>query len=140
MQKSHHTITTKRGVLNGSIPSAIVDSGTTSHVGTALDANKCAFIPTGKRSHKVFKLPDGTKKTASEIQELQHDICQLAKDIHIVPDICKNSLISTTKFAKAGYMTVFDDKEVNVYDTQNTKVIVTWQAIIKRWFDKNANL
>ena len=57
-----------------------------------------------------------------------------------MPDICKNSLISTTKFAKAGYITVFDDKEVNVYDTQNTKVIVTWQAIIKRWFDKNANL
>jgi hypothetical protein len=57
-----------------------------------------------------------------------------------VPDICKNSLISTAKFAKAGYITVFDDEEVNVYNTQNTKVIVTRQAIINRWFDKKANL
>jgi hypothetical protein len=139
-QESHHTITTKRGVLTGSIPSAITNSGASSHVGTALDAYKGAFIPTGKRSHKVFELPDGTKKSASEIQELQHDIRQPAKDIHIMPNICKNSLISTAKFAKAGYITIFDDKEVNVYNAQNTKVIVTWQAIIKGWFGKKANL
>ena len=80
------------------------------------------------------------KKQQVKSRSYRNDICQPAKDIHIVPDICKNSLISTTKFAKAGYMTVFDDKEVNVYDTQNTKVIVTWQAIIKGWFDKKANL
>jgi hypothetical protein len=113
-QESHHTITTKRGVLNGSIPSAIADSGATSHVGTALDAYKSAFIPTCKRSHKVFELPNGTKKPASKIQELQHDICQPAKNIHIVPDICKNSLISTAKIAEAGYITIFVDEEVNV--------------------------
>ena len=140
MQESHHTITTKRGVLNGSIPSVIADSGATSHVGTALDAYKGAFIPTGKRSHKVFELPNGTNKPASKIQELHHDIRQTAKNIHIVPDICKNSLISMAKFAEAGYITIFDDKEVNVYDAQNTKVIVTRQAIIKGWFDKKANL
>ena len=57
-----------------------------------------------------------------------------------MPDICKNSLISTAKFAEAGYITIFDDEEVNVYNAQNTKVIVTWQAIIKGWFDKKANL
>ena len=57
-----------------------------------------------------------------------------------MPDICKNSLISMAKFAEAGYITIFDDKEVNVYDAQNTKVIVTRQAIIKGWFDKKANL
>ena len=67
-QESHHTIATKRGVLNGSIPSTIANSGVTSHIGTTLDAYKGAFIPTGKRSHKVFELPDGTKKPASEIQ------------------------------------------------------------------------
>ena len=57
-----------------------------------------------------------------------------------MPNICKNSLISTAKFAKAGYITIFDNKEVNVYNAQNTKVISTWQAIIKGWFDKKANL
>ena len=57
-----------------------------------------------------------------------------------MPDICKNSLIGTAKFSKAGYITVFGNQEVNVYDAQNTKVIVTWQAIIKGWFDEKANL
>ncbi len=114
-----------------SISDAIANSGATSHVGTTPDAHKGAFIPTDKRSHKVFELPNGTKKPASEIQELQHNIRQPTKDIHIVPDICKNSLISMAKFAKAGYITIFDNKEVNVYNAQNTKVIVTRQAIIK---------
>ncbi len=35
---------------------------------------------------------------------------------------------------------VFNDKEVNVYNASNTKVIVTSQAIWRGWLDKDANL
>ncbi len=35
---------------------------------------------------------------------------------------------------------VFNDKEVNVYDASNTKVIMTRQAVLRGWLDKDANL
>jgi hypothetical protein len=71
---------------------------------------------------------------------LHHDIRQPAKDLHIVLNIPTNSLISTAKFAETGYITVFNDKEVNVYNASNTEVIVTRQAILRGWLDKDANL
>ncbi len=49
-------------------------------------------------------------------------------------------LISTAKFAEAGYITVFYNKEVNVYNASNTEVIVTRKAILRGWLDKDANL
>jgi hypothetical protein len=49
-------------------------------------------------------------------------------------------LLSTTKFATAGYVTVFDGEEVNIYDASNTEVIITREAILRGWFDKTANL
>jgi hypothetical protein len=39
-----------------------------------------------------------------------------------------------------GYITVFDGKEVNIYDASNTEVIITRKAILRGWFDKTANL
>ena len=109
-------------------------------MGTKKDSSKHAFIPTGKPSTKVFQLPDGTRTPASDIQQLHHNVRQPAKDVHIVPTIDKNSLLSIPKFAAAGYITVFDGEEVNIYDAYNTKVIVTREAILRGWFDKTANL
>jgi len=60
--------------------------------------------------------------------------------VHIVPTIDKNSLLSIPKFAAAGYITVFDGEEVNIYEAYNTKVIVTREAILRGWFDKTAIL
>jgi len=109
-------------------------------VGTKKNSSKHAFIPTGKPSTKVFQLPDGTRTPASEIQQLHHNVHQPAKDVHIVTTIDKNSLLSIPKFAAAGYITVFDGEEVNIYDAYNTKVIVTREAILRGWFDNTANL
>jgi hypothetical protein len=129
-----------QGVLNGSIPSTIADSGATSNVSTKKDKAKQAYIPTRKRSSKIFQLPDRTRSPASNMCLLNHDIRQPAPDVHIVPNIPTNLLISTAKFAEAGYIMVFDDKEVNVYNASNIKVIVTRQAILRGWLDKDANL
>ncbi len=104
------------------------------------DSTKHAFIPKGKPSNKVFQLPNRTRTPASDIHQLHHDVRQPAKDVHIVPTIASNSLLSTAKFAAAGYITVFDGKEVNIYDANNTKVSVTREAILPGWFDKKANL
>jgi hypothetical protein len=137
---TNRTQSIRRRVLDGSIPSAIADSGATSHVGTTKDSSKHAFIPTGKPSTKVFQLPDGKRTPASDIQQLHHNVRQLAKDVHIVTTIASNSLLSTAKFTAAGYITVFDGKEVNIYDANNTKVSVTREALLQGWFDKTANL
>ena len=74
------------------------------------------------------------------MSELAHDIRQPAKEVHIVPSIKTHSLLSTAKFAEAGYITVFDDEEVNIYDAQNTTLKVSRGAIVRGWFDKTANL
>ena len=66
----------RRGVLNGSIPSAIADSGATSHVGTTKDSARHAFVPTGNTSNKVFQLPDRTRTPASDIHQLHHNVRQ----------------------------------------------------------------
>ncbi len=89
---------------------------------------------------KNFQLANGTRTPASNICLLHHNVCQRARDVHIVPNIPTNLLISTAKFAEAGYINVFNDKEVNVYNASNTTVIVTRQAILKGWLDMDANL
>jgi hypothetical protein len=94
----------------------------------------------GCTSKKIFQLPDGTRTAASTICELAHNVRQPAKEVHIVPTIKTNSLLSTAKFATAGYINVFDDKEVNIYDAQNTTLKVSRTAILRGWLDKKANL
>jgi hypothetical protein len=49
-------------------------------------------------------------------------------------------LLSTAKFAEAGYITVFNNKEVNIYDAHNTMYKVSRAAILRGWFDKAAKL
>ena len=106
----------KKGVLNGSIP-IVADSAATSSVGTPT----APLIPTRRKSNKIFKLPDGRRTAAATVSELMHNVQQPAKDVHIVPSIESNSLLSTAKFAEAGYITVFDNEEVNIYDAYDTK-------------------
>ena len=116
----------KKGVLDGSIPSIVVDSAVTSSVGTPT----APLIPTGHISTKIFQLPDGSRTAAATVSELAHNVRQPAKDVHIVPSIETHSLLSTAKFAKAGYITVFNNEEVNIYGAQNTTLIVLRGAIL----------
>jgi hypothetical protein len=124
-----HNPKLKEGVMNSTIPSAIVDSGTSSNVGTTKDR----FQPTGRKSDKVFWLLDGSTQAATEIPELPYNVRAPAKDIHITPVINKNSLISTSKLAYMGYITIFDKDTVKMYNAHNTQVIVTREVVINGW-------
>jgi hypothetical protein len=126
----------KKGVLDSSIPSIVADSAAMSSVGTPT----APLIPTGRISNKIFQLPDGTRTAAATVSELAHNVWQPAKDVHIVPSIESNSLLSTAEFAEAGYITVFDNEEVNIYYAHDTKLIVSRGAILRGWFDKTHNL
>ena len=74
------------------------------------------------------------------MSELAHNVRQPVKEVHIVPSIETDSLLSTAKFAEAEYIPVFDKEEVNIYNAQNTMLKVSKGAILRGWFDKTANL
>jgi hypothetical protein len=134
---NHDDEALRRGVLEGSIPSAAADSGATSSVGTKNDSQH--FISTGKRSDKTFRLPNGALETAREISHLATAVRSPARDIHITPGVDETSLISTVKFAEAGYITIFDRDEVNIYDERDTIIKVSRAAILRGWRELGTN-
>ena len=111
----------REGVLNGSIPSGIADSGTTSTVGAEKD--KHLFNAMNEKSNKVFSVANGNMEHATEVKQLQHDLRESARRVDIVPGI-KMTLLSTGKLADADYISVFDKEGVQIYDANNTKIFL----------------
>jgi hypothetical protein len=130
----------KQGVLNGSIPSAIADSGATSSVGTKRDKKRNAFVATGRQLDKAFRMPNGEVEEASNMDELQHDVRHPTKDVHIVPGIERDSLLSIPKFADANYVAIFYKDEVNIYDANKTTIVILRGAILRGWRCNQTNL
>jgi hypothetical protein len=60
----------RQGVLDQSIPCAVVDSSITSSVGTPTDP----FLSTGLQSNKIFCLPNKATEAASKIGKLATDV------------------------------------------------------------------
>ena len=79
---------------------------------------------------KAFRMPNGKIKEASNMDELQHKVRHPAKDVHIVPGIERDSLLSIPKFADTNYIAIFDKDEVNIYDANKTTVVVSREAIL----------
>jgi hypothetical protein len=130
----------KQGVLDGSIPSAVADSGATLSVGTKRDRKRNAFVMTGRQLDKAFRMPNGKVEEASNMDEFQHNVRHPAKDVHIMPGIKRNSLLSIPKFADANYVAIFDKDEVNIYDANKITIIVSRGAILRGWRCKQTNL
>ena len=45
---------------------------------------------------------------------MDYELRDLARSCDIVPGITEDSLVSTSKMADAGYITIFDGKEFNI--------------------------
>ncbi len=119
----------QQGVLIESIPSAVSDTAATS----SAFLPSAPMIPTGTVSMAVFYLPNGATMAATMIYKLHHNLQEPACSVNIVPSLVSNSLFSTVKMVKAGYMAIYNDKEVNFYDTMTTKITVSADAILKGW-------
>jgi hypothetical protein len=117
----------RRGMEDGTIPSTVVDSGCTSGVGTTDDL----CWRTGRTSNKQFILPGSKIVKATKIAEYPFKVQSPAQELHITPGITENSLLSTSKFTAANYITIFDKEEVNIYDANNTIIAVTRGAILR---------
>ncbi len=82
-------------------------------------------------SKKKFVLPGSKIVNATEIAEYPFKVRALAQELHITPGVTKNSLLSTSKFADANYITIFDKEAVNLYDANDTTITVTRGAILR---------
>ena len=58
----------------------------------------------------------------------------------MVPSLADQSLLSGNKFAQAGYVTIGDNQEVNIYDGRTAKIIVSEEAVLKGWFFPKARM
>jgi hypothetical protein len=123
----------KKGILDGSIPSAMADSGATSSIGKKRDRNRKAFARTGRKSNKAFCMPNGKVEEASNIDELHHNVRHPATDVHIMPGIECDSLLSIPKFVDTNYIAIFDKDKVNIYDANKTIITVTLSTILRGW-------
>jgi hypothetical protein len=103
------TNTLGAGVLNGRIPSAVSNTGATSHALLLLAPS----IPTGNRSKVIFHLPNGTTAAASTVNKLLHNALKPTQSANNVPTLANNSLMSTSKFVDSWYTIVYYEKEVN---------------------------
>ena len=52
----------------------------------------------------------------------------------MVPALAGQSLLSASKFAEAGYISVFDVDEVNLYYSRTARIVVSKEAVLKGWF------
>ena len=77
------------------------------------------FIDTSRKSDKIFHYAGGTIAAAEEIKQLRFKLQEEAKDVHMIPGI-QNNLLRTNQFSKAKYITIFDEEEVNIYNSTNT--------------------
>jgi hypothetical protein len=126
----------RQGIMDGTIPSTIADSGATSGVGTKDDPSH----RTSKPSDKQFILPSGQLIQATEKAEYPFNVRAPANELHITLGISQHSRVSTGKYADANYITVFDKDTGNVYNTNNTVITVTKEAILQGWQDKDNKL
>ena len=84
----------KTMILNGTIPSAISDTGATSTAGKGGHPFRLSNHP----SDKVFHLPTGGTARASVKAKLIHELREPETEIDIVPGLT-NTLLSTVKLA-----------------------------------------
>ncbi len=120
-------------MLYSTIPSAFADSGATSNVGTTKDRAPQAFFATGRQSDKAFRMPNGSVEEATALDALQHSLRAPARDVHIIPSIERDLLLSVSKFVNANYIVIVDKDEVKIFDANNTKLTVSRAAILRGW-------
>ncbi len=116
-----------QGVLNGTIPLAVSDTAATFNVFLP----SAPMLPTDTVSTAMFHLTNGATAAATMIHKLHQNLTEPARSIKIVPSLVGNSLISTVKIVIASYTAIYDDMEVNLYNTVTTKITVLADAILK---------
>ena len=117
----------KQGVLNGTISSAAWDTACTLNAGKVGDL----YIQTDKLSSKVFSVADSHRTPAYNVAKLHHPVREPARTVDMVPALTDQSLLSGGKFAEAGYISICDGEEVNIYDGRTARIEVSEAAVLR---------
>jgi hypothetical protein len=120
------------------IPSGLLDSGATGHFGP----ENGGLDPTGEASSKLVGLADGTPVQATEKGKLpMSNLRDEVREGDIIPGL-KNTLVSVSKFADEGYVTIFQPggRGVEIYDQQNVRIVVSGEAALRGWRDQKSGL
>jgi hypothetical protein len=75
-------------------------------------------------------MPSSQVEEANYMDEFQHNMRHPAKDVHIIPGIKRDSLLSIPKFVNANYIAIFDKDKVNIYNANKTSVVVSRGTIL----------
>ena len=124
-------------IINGTVETAIADSGATSSCGKKVSSNcgnymldTTALVATGLPSNKIFRYAAGDLGVADEIRHLPFNVRGKAKEVHMTPGL-ENHLLSTNRFAEEGYIQIFDKEQVNVYDANDVEIKTTRGAVLR---------
>ena len=121
----------RRGVLDGTKSSVVSNIGATSSAGLACDAAQ--FDGTGRRSNKIVHVANGDAAHATEVRQLRYLLRAPARTFVMIPSLRGASLLSTSELADAGYVSVYDGKNIDVYDGRTAKILVSEAAVLQRW-------
>ena len=86
-----------------------------------------------EESPKTFLNANGTESKAGKKAVLPFKMRMPAINADMVPDLAKNSLLSTGKLADAEYATLFTKDEVTVFDTEAAKFQVEGKVVLRGW-------
>ena len=85
-------------------------------------------------------MPNRGTATVSDVCKLEHELQDPVRTVDMVPDLVEYSLLGTSKLASAGYIKIYDGKEVYNYDSNTTKIIVSEEEVLKGWRCPNYTL
>ena len=88
---------------------------------------------TGKKSNKIFSIMMGHRALGDDVVELPLPVRGKACEGHTVEGI-KNNLYSFNRLAKEGCVPIFERDEFKVYNSTNTKIRVTRDAVLRAYY------
>ena len=71
---------------------------------------------------------------------MEYKLRKSAHTFNIVPGVVADLLVSTSKFCDAGYVTIFDKDEVNIYNVETTTITASKKPILKGLSDRISTL
>jgi hypothetical protein len=71
-------------------------------------------------STAMFHFPNRATAAATMIHKLHHNLREPACSVNIILSLVGNSFLGTVKMVDASYTAIYDDKEVNFYNTATT--------------------
>ena len=71
---------------------------------------------------------------------MNHDLREPACTFDMVPNVILDCLLSTSKMYDADYFSVFNGKEVRIYDVETTKIVTSKPPVLKGWQDAISTL